>query len=223
VQPPLHPAGGLSQPFPPPRPPPAAAVLACNALDFGGFPHLALLFRSPRSFSLGGVAPSSLVQDRTERDRQFLDVGLKSRRRNLGPLPPRETLQALGQFARFGHGCAIDKDRNHANVAMKRRFDLDPDEIVGIVDPAQTVPVGAGNPVPSNDRDKRVTRANAFGQDAEPINAEVDVVDIEEDVFALQPLHETIVDCACGERGLFAPIANEHAARHADVLAPRGN
>lgn len=44
--------------------------------------------------------------------------------------------------------------------------------------------VGAGNPVPSNDRDQRIARADPFSQDVEPINAEVDIVDIEKDVLA---------------------------------------
>jgi hypothetical protein len=65
-------------------------LLLAHGLGFHGSPGFRNLFRR-----LGGVAPSSLVQDRTERDGQFLNVGLKSRGRDLGPLPPRQTLQAL--------------------------------------------------------------------------------------------------------------------------------
>jgi hypothetical protein len=142
---------------------------------------------------------------------------------NLGPLPARQTLQALRQFARLGHRRAINKDGNDANVALERSLNLDPDEIVRIVEPAQTVLVGAGNPVPSNDRDERITRADAIGQDIEPINSKVDVVDVEEDVFALKPLHHAVMDRTRGERGLFPPIADEDAARHLDALARQGN
>ncbi|HEX9168755.1 MAG TPA: hypothetical protein VF886_07500, partial [Roseiarcus sp.] len=97
------------------------------------------------------------------------------------------------------------------------RLDLDPHEIIRIVEPTQTVLVGGGNPVPSNDRDKRVTRADPFSQHIEPINAEVDVVDIKEDVLTPQPLGQAIANRARGECGLFPPIANEDAARHLDV------
>jgi hypothetical protein len=199
------------------------AFLARGAFSYRDFLGATLLLRLARRFGIGCVAPSSLVQDRAERMGQFLDVGLKSRGRDLGPLPPRETLQALGQFACLGHGGPVDKDWNDANVALKRRFDLDPDEIVRVVDPAQTVLVGAGNPVPSNDRDERVTRADPFSQDIEPINAEVDIVDVEEDAFPLQSLHHAIVDRTRGKRGLFPPIANKDAARHLDALARQGN
>jgi len=80
----------------------------------------------------------------------------------------------------LGNSCAVDKDWNDANVALKRRFDLDPDEIVRIVEPAQPVLVGGGNPVPSDDGNERVTSADAISQDIEPVNAKVDVVDVEE-------------------------------------------
>jgi hypothetical protein len=163
------------------------------------------------------VARAALFQYRTERAGQFLDIGLKSRGRNLGPLPPRETLQALGQFARFGHGRAVDEDRDDVNIALERRFDLDPDEIVRIVEPAQTVLVGSRNPVFSNDRDKRVAGADPLAKDIKPINTKVDVVDIEKQVF--QSLGQAIADCARGERGLFPPIADEDAARHFYALA----
>jgi hypothetical protein len=86
---------------------PLALVLR-DAFGFRLFQRAAFLLRFARRFGLGGVAPPSLVQDRNERTGQFLDVGLKSRDRNLGLLPPRETLQALGQFAGFGHGRAVN-------------------------------------------------------------------------------------------------------------------
>src|SRR5271166_6628256 len=141
-------------------------------------------------------------------------------RGNLDPLPPRQTLQAVGQFARLGHCRAVDKNGNDTNVAFERSLNLDPDKIIRIV---ETTPiVGAGSPVPSDDRDKRVTSADAISQNVEPINAKVDIVDIEEDVFAVQQLHYAIMDCARGERGLFSSIANEDAAAHLDALAPNG-
>jgi hypothetical protein len=190
---------------------PLALVLR-DAFRFCIFLRAEFLIRFGRRYGLGGVAPSALFQDRNERDGQFLDVGLKSRGRNLGPLPPRETLQALGQFARFGHGRAVDEDGDDANVSFERGLDLDPDEIIWIVETAPPLGISGGNPLPSNDRDQRVARAH-----------EIDVVDIEEDVFALKPLHNAIMNRARGECRRLPPIANEDAARHTDVLAPQGN
>src|SRR5262249_40642266 len=83
----------------------------------------------------------------------------------------------------------------------------------------QPVLVGAGNPIPSDHRDQRVAGTDPFGQYVEPINAEVDIVEIEEDVFALQALRHAVKDRACRQRGLFASIANEDAAQH--LYAPR--
>ena len=110
-----------------------------------------------------------------ERTGQFLDVGLKSLRGNLDPLPPRQTLQAVGQFARLGHCRVVDKNGNDTNVAFERSLNLDPDKIIRIVETTPIVLVVAGSPVPSDDCDKRVTSADAISQDVEPINAKVDI------------------------------------------------
>ena len=113
-------------------------------------------------------------------------------------MPARQTLQAVGGSLGLGHGRPVDKDRDDANATLERGLNLDPHEIVRIVEPRRPS-FSAGNPVPSNDRDKRVTRADAIGQDIEPINAKVDIVDVEEDIVPLQSLHHAIMDCARGE------------------------
>ena len=187
---------------------PLFPLLVRSAFDVGRSARLAFLIRSARCLRLGRVATPARFQDRNERTGQFLDVGLKSRRRNLDPLPPRQTLQAIRQFARLGHHPPIDKDGNDANVPLERSLNLDPDKIIRIVEATPIVFVCARNPVPSDDRHKRVASADAIREDVEPINTKIDVIDIKEDVFALQPLHHAIMDRTRGERRLFPPIAN---------------
>ena len=71
--------------------------------------------------------------------------------------------------------------------------------------------------------DKRVAFADAPGKDLDPIEAEVDAVDIEKDVLALQALRQTNTYRPRRVSRILTAIANEDAARHGYVLAREEN
>ena len=141
---------------------------------------------------------------------------------NFDILPAGEASQAVWQISGLRHQGAVDEDRDQSNPALEGSLDLDANKIIGIVDAPPIVLIG-DNPIPSDDGDKRVTSGDLFVQGVEPVNAKFDIVDIEKDVLAPHLLRDPIVNCARGERSLFAPITNEDAARHLDVPLREGN
>ena len=68
---------------------------------------------------------------------------------------------------------------------------------------------------------QRVALADALGKDVDEIAAGRDRIDVEEDVLPPEAARQTIVNPPRESAGVLAPIADEDAAEHVDVLAPK--
>ena len=105
----------------------------------------------------------------------------------------------------------------------ERRLDLDAHKIMRVVETTPVVLIDGGNPILSDDGDERVAFADPLGQNFDEIEAGRDIVDVEEDVLSFQPFRQAIVNPPGEAAGILAPIADEDAAQHVHVLAPKGN
>ena len=97
---------------------------------------------------------------------------------NLDRLPTAQLLQAVRQVFTPWHCRAVDKDGNDANSALKRRLDLDPHEIIRIVETTPVVLAGAGIPIVPDDGDERVAYTELLGEYVEEIETGLDIVDV---------------------------------------------
>jgi hypothetical protein len=78
-------------------------------------------------------------------------------------LPAAELSEAIRQLQRPRHHGAIDKDRDDANSALQRRFDLDAHKIVGVIEPTPIFRIRARKPISTDDRNQRVASSDALG------------------------------------------------------------
>ena len=106
--------------------------------------------------------------------------------RDLDGLPAGELLQALGKLSGLWHRRPVDKNRYDRNVTLERRLDLDADEVVGVVEAAPVLLVGARNPALADDSQQRVAFADPVGEDVDEIAAGRDRVHVEKDVLVTE-------------------------------------
>jgi len=106
--------------------------------------------------------------------------------RNFNALQANQLLQTLRQVFGLRQARAVDENWNDANAAAKRGLDLDPHEIMLIVDASPIVPVDARNPVRTDDSDERIANGDPFGQKFDKIDAgpKGAVVSFRKDKFA---------------------------------------
>ena len=138
-------------------------------------------------------------------------------------MPAGELLEALRQILGAGHSRAVDEDGNDADAPSERGLDLDAHEVARVVQATAIVRVGAREPMPADDGDKRVAPADALGKDIDEIEAGRDIVDVEEDALVSEPFSQAIVDSSREAAGVLAPVTDEDAAQHVDVLPLDGN
>ncbi|KYK47939.1 hypothetical protein A1D31_28700 [Bradyrhizobium liaoningense] len=62
-------------------------------------------------------------------------------------VPERKFTDVFRQLIRFWYPCPFNENRNDGNVALKRGADLDPDKVIGIVEPALVVVVSHVKPL----------------------------------------------------------------------------
>jgi hypothetical protein len=90
-------------------------------------------------------------------------------------------------------------------------------KVLGIVEAAAVLRVGAQDPMLADHCKKRVALADALGKDVDEIAAGRDRIDIEEDVLPPEATRQSIVDSPCEPAGVLTPIADEDAACHIDA------
>ncbi len=176
----------------------------------------ALQLSLARRFRLRQLEP--LLLEATQPAGQVFGVGVETGVGNLDGLPLRQGLQPVRQFLGTRHARAVHENRNDANVAFKRRLDLDAHEILGIVDASSLLVVADSQPLPADHRHQRIAGADALRQDTYEIEARLDIVDIEEDMIAVHPIDDAIIDETSVTRRVLTPVADEDPAVHATAL-----
>ena len=99
------------------------------------------------------------------------------------------------------------------DLTLEGGLDFNSHKIPGVVEATVAVLASAGRPGLSNNRDQRVTGADAIRQNFNPINTKIDAVDIEKYTFRSQSLRQTISNYARWIRRVLPPIADEYATR----------
>jgi|ERR1700722_14773971 hypothetical protein len=92
---------------------------------------------------------------------------------------------------------------------------IDAHEIVGIIEAAVIVCIGANEPIFADQRDQRIASTDAYRKHFDEIAAGRNVVDVDEDAFAPEVAPHAVIDAAREPGRVFPTIADEDAASHA--------
>jgi hypothetical protein len=137
---------------------------------------------------LGLARPFALATrllDESERLGQPLRVRIEALMGYCQTLSAHQWLECFRQHFLPRHDCTADKDRDDRDIALQRSREFNTHEILGIVEAPSAVLVNRGQPVPADDSHEGVTIGNPIGQDLDEIDAELDVVHIEEYSLAI--------------------------------------
>ena len=176
-----------------------------NCGRFGAARRLPPLQFEPRTLRLAQSA---------DRDDQRLHVGAKTLVGQPGRVASREPLQRVGELLRPRHLRAVDQHRDDVLAQALRGFDLDPNPVVGIVEPAAAVDVDDIGPAPADDSEKDVALLDAGRQFLSEIAAGRDIVDVDENALARERRFELVVEPPCGGLILAASVIDENALAH---------
>jgi hypothetical protein len=125
----------------------------------------------------------------------------------------RKRLQIIGQFAFGWHRRAIDEDRDYWDVSSQRGRDLNPYEVVLVVQPAPAVSIGRVEPPGADNREQNLT-LRQFGFDLpDEIRAGPHRIHVKEDSVARKMALEMIAEATRNAKGVLASITDEYA-RH---------
>jgi hypothetical protein len=107
----------------------------------------------------------------------------------------------------------LDQDRDEADVAVQRRLDLEPHEILGIIEAPPPVLVGDREPLPADQCEEHVTASHRIGDHLDEVVARLDGVDVLEDLCSAEVPGEPF-DQPAGRHGVrVVPVADEDPAR----------
>jgi hypothetical protein len=110
-----------------------------------------------------------------------------------------------------------------STTTVQRRLDLYSHQISGIVETTLVVLVGARNPTLADDGHERVAGTDTLGHKVDLIHPGLDIIDVEKNILAVEPLRNAIAYRSRCIRRILSPITNEDTARHVEVLAQKGH
>jgi hypothetical protein len=124
-------------------------------------------------------------------------------------LPPRQPDQARWEFFSGWHCDPVDQHRDDPDVAFQRRLDLQPDQVVGVIELAAALSVGAVQPLVPNQRQQHVARPDGGRDRLGEVQAGLDGVDVHKHALVAEVVRQPVPDPAYHVAGVLAPVAEE--------------
>jgi len=101
--------------------------------------------------------------------------------------------QAVRQLIDTRHPRLINQDRDDADLARQGRLDLQPHEIIRVIEATPATPIGDRQPLITNQRQQHVAGRDRSSDHFDEVVAELDRVDILEDLAAAEAADQPIV------------------------------
>jgi hypothetical protein len=120
-------------------------------------------------------------------------IELEAGRTKLQRLPAHQLDEAVRQLIGMRHLRAIHQDGDHPDVARQGSFDLQPNEIIGVVKTTPPMLIIDGQPLVTDERQQDVTGADRSGDYLNKVIAQLDRVDILEDLPAAESICQAVV------------------------------
>jgi hypothetical protein len=124
-------------------------------------------------------------------------------------VPARQRGEDLRQLLGGGLRGALDAGRNDEDVALEGGFELDPDEVVRVVELATALGVRRAEPLLPEESDEDVTGGHGLGDHFDEVGAEIDRVDVHEDVLGAEAGGESVVEAARVPAGIVTAVTEE--------------
>ena len=143
---------------------------------------------------------------------EALGVGAEASGAELERLAADHRRDAGRQLVAPRHQRTLDQDRDEQDLPRERGLDLEPDEVVGVVEPTRPVRAGDVEPVLADQGEQDVARPDRVRDRLDEVVAELDGVDILEDLIRPEAFGEAVVEPACRVRRVLPAVADEDPA-----------
>jgi hypothetical protein len=121
--------------------------------------------------------------------------------------------QAGRQLISPGHPRPVHQNWDDAYVAGQGSLDLQPHEVSGIVEAAPPMLVGDRQPLIADQRQQHIAGPDCSGDHLDEVVAQLDRVDVLEDLAAAEVVGEPVEQPAGRVGGLLPPVADEDPTR----------
>jgi len=137
-------------------------------------------------------------------------VFVKRCKTHFNAIPERKFFEFLGQLACIRNPGAIHQDWDHRDIALKRRSNLDSNEIVWILQTMVSMFITRIEPISSNDREQHLALGNFIVQDPYKICPKWNSVQVHEQNVGPKSLNKLILDAARIAPGILTTIGKEN-------------
>jgi hypothetical protein len=124
---------------------------------------------------------------------QPLGIAMEPARAELKCLAAGQRGQACGQFVGTGHSGPFHQDGDNADITCQGRLDLDPDEVVGVVEASLSVPAGGREPPVADQRQQYLAGFDRGGDRLNDVVAQFNRVDVLEDLVSAEVAGEPLI------------------------------
>ena len=104
---------------------------------------------------------------------------------------------------------AIDQHRDHPHTALQRRLDLEPHEVIRVVEPTASLLIGKGYPLAPDQGHQHCAGVNCLPDDLGEVQACLDGVQVHEDAHVRETLTQLELQQARVGRGVLTPVTQE--------------
>jgi hypothetical protein len=123
-----------------------------------------------------------------------------------------QTGQAIRQILAGWHGRALDQDRDNPNATGQCCLNLQPDDVIGIIQPAAAAPVGRDQPGRADDRQQHPAGCHRAEDLLSEIHAELDRVHIDENLVLAETISQSVMQPTRKMAGFLSAVADKDAA-----------
>ena len=141
-------------------------------------------------------------------------IEIEPARAELKCLPTHQLGQARWQLVGTGHPGPFNQNGDDTDITCQRRLDLQPHEVVGVIQAPPPVLVGDREPPIADQGQQHVAGSDRGGDHLDEVVAQFDGVDILEDLTSAEVAGKPVEQPTGRVRSLFAPVAHEDPAQN---------
>jgi len=123
-----------------------------------------------------------------------------------------EVTQASRQFGDLGHLRSIDQNRDHTNATRERRLNLQPHEVLGVVQAPLPAFAGDRQPPCPNHRQKHRAGPNRGHDHLNEVVPQLDRIDISENLALAEVVNQPVKQPSGRVGSIFPPVADKDPA-----------
>ena len=159
----------------------------------------------------GGFGICSVRRDQArERLGEHAEIRFPAGMGQLDRIAECEIGQIGRQLVGRWHACTLHQHRDHRNAALQRRGDLEPDEILGVVDPPHAIAVAGRQPLAPDQCEQDVALGNLGVDHLPEVDAGLDRDDVHEHRVVAEARPQPLEQTPGMPLGVLAPVTDEN-------------